>query len=186
MRSTWENFYKTRGRFYLTPHSAIKKVISKFKAYRIKKVLDLGCGSGRHAVTLAREGFKLTGVDYSKTALDLAKKWAKVEKLKIDFKKGNIHKEFPFKDNSFGAVLAIDALQYESTEDLKFSLGEIRRVLKPGGLLFITLPTVVNNPLVTHLVFTEEEIKELISDKFKVLESFFDEEKFLCVLGIKK
>jgi len=186
MRSTWENFYKTRGRFYLVPHSKINRVIAKLKAYRVKKVLDLGCGSGRHSVALAKEGFDVTGIDYSKNALDLAAKWAKSEKVKINFVKGNIHKKLEFKDNLFGAILAIDALHYESTKDLKFSIGEIVRILKPGGLAFITLPTMINNPLVTHLVFTEKEIKELIAEKFKILESFLDEEKFLCVLGIKQ
>jgi ubiquinone/menaquinone biosynthesis C-methylase UbiE len=185
MKKTWEQFYEKRGRFYLLPHPQFGKVISRFKTYRAQKVLDLGCGSGRHSIVLAQEDFQVTGIDYSVKALKLAKKWAKVEKKKIVFKKGNIHKKLPFRDNTFDAVLAIDSIHYDTTEAIDFTLEEASRVLKSGGVIFVTLPTQIGNPLVTHLIFDKEEIKEIVSKKFKILDTFMDKAKYLCVFGVK-
>lgn len=183
-RKTWEQFYKNRGRYYLIPHENISKVISKFSIYKIKKVLDLGCGSGRHTILLSKEGFNLTGIDFSKEAIKLARLWAKKENVKSKFVIGNIHKKLNFKNDSFDGITAIDSLQYESTKDLEFTLKECKRVLKRGGLLFITLPTKICNPLVTHLIFKEEEIKDILSKDFSLLQSFLDKSHFLCTFAI--
>ncbi|MDD3648168.1 MAG: methyltransferase domain-containing protein [Candidatus Dojkabacteria bacterium] len=181
MKNTWENFYKTRGRFYLLRHPDFGKVIRKLKAYRTRKVLDLGCGSGRHLIELARNGFTVTGVDFSKEALNLAEKWAKSEKLKITTAAADIHKKLKFKDDSFDAVLAIDSLHYSNSENFEKSLKEIGRVVRLGGIVFITTPTTAGNPLVSHLIFTRDEIFNLMNDHFKVIDSFTDKRKFLCV-----
>jgi len=183
-KDTWEKFYRSRGRYYLLPHQNINKVVSKFQTYKIKKVLDLGCGSGRHTIFLSKTDFSLTGIDFSKKAISLAKKWAKKEKVKPKFIIANIHKKLKLKNNSFDAIIAIDSLHYESSEDLKTTLKECKRVLKNDGLIFITLPTQICNPLVTHLIFTKAEIKDLISAQFSILESFLDKNNFLCTFAI--
>ncbi len=183
-KKTWEQFYKNRGRYYLVPHENINKVISNFSIYKIKKVLDLGCGSGRHSILLSKEGFKLTGIDFSKEAIKLARRWAKKENIKPKFLTGDIHRKLNFKDNSFDGILAIDSLQYESTNDLKFTLKECRRILRDGGILFITLPTKICNPLVTHLIFQKEEIRQILSKDFGLLQSFLDKSHFLCTFAI--
>lgn len=186
MEKSWERFYRLRGRFYLLPHPQIGKIIAKFNVYRVKKILDLGCGSGRHCIKLAKSGFKVTGIDFSKEAIKLAKKWAKREKLKITFKIGDIHKTFQYKNNSFNGILAIDSIHYETVQSLNFTLIEAKRVLKKGGIIFVTIPTQIGNPLVTHLIFSKEETKEMISKHFKIIDSFMDKSKFLCVFGIKE
>jgi len=166
------------------PHEKIGKVISKFSTYKVKKILDLGCGSGRHTILLSKRGFNLTGIDFSKEAVKLARLWAKKERVKPQFIIGQIHKKLAIQDNSFDAVIAIDSLHYESTDDLIFSLKECKRILKDGGLSFITLPLQICNPLVTHLIFTRDEIKNLLSADFHILESFEDKNKFLCTFAI--
>ncbi|MBN2016341.1 class I SAM-dependent methyltransferase [Candidatus Dojkabacteria bacterium] len=186
MRKDWENLYKKSGRFYLLPHPEFSTVISKFKTYRAQNILDLGCGSGRHAIFLAQEGFKVTGIDFSKEAISLAKKWAKNYKLKIKFETGNIHKELKYKDGSFDGILAIDSIHYDTRDSLEFTLKESKRVLKQGGLAFITLPTQIGNPAVTHLIFTEEEIRSFVSKYFKIIDEFVDARKFLCLFAISK
>jgi ubiquinone/menaquinone biosynthesis C-methylase UbiE len=186
MKDTWEKFYKSRGRYYVLQHQLFDKVIQKFNRAKVHKVLDLGSGSGRHAVKLASEGFKVVGIDYSSEALSLARKWAKKEDLAITFKKQNIHKKLKFSDNSFDAIIAIDSLHYDSTESLEKTLQEMKRVLRKNGVVFLTLPTQIGNPLVTHLIFSEREIKDLVSKYFKLTASEIDTKKFLCIFAIDK
>jgi 2-polyprenyl-3-methyl-5-hydroxy-6-metoxy-1,4-benzoquinol methylase len=50
-----------------------------------KKVLDLGCGSGTTAFTLAKLGFNVTGLDISQTAIEMAQDLALKQELKIQF-----------------------------------------------------------------------------------------------------
>ncbi len=186
MKKTWNQFYKQRGRFYLQPHPSIDKIINKFMDYRVKRVLDLGCGSGRHCIRLAKSDFKMIGMDFSKESLKLAKRWAKKEKLKIKFITGDIHKKIPFNRKLFDGILAIDSLHYDTIEALEFTLNESKRVLKNKGIIFITLPTQICNPLMTHLIFSKEEIVNLVSKHFKIIDKFLDKRNFLCVFGLHK
>ena len=182
---TWDQFFKKRGRYYLVPHPDLPKVISKFRTFRVKKVLDLGSGSGRHSIALAKARFDVTGMDFSKEALQLAKKWAKLENLKLTLKKGDFHEKLPFNKDAYDAVIAISCLQYHSKEALKFTLLEINRILKKRGLLFLTLPLETGTPDMTHLVFTKKEIDEIIQDHFKPLNHFIDKQKHYCIFGMK-
>lgn len=185
MKKVWNEFYKNRGRYYLIPHPDFDSVIKKFKLYRMKRVLDLGCGSGRHSIALAKEGFSVTGIDFSEDALTLAKRWAHAEELDITFKKTDFKKKLPFRENSFDSVIAIDSLQYDTRTTLEFALEDSSRVIREKGLFFITLPTKVGNPLVSHLVFEETEIKQLVTKWFSIIDTFIDSSYFLCVLAIK-
>lgn len=186
MKRDWNRLYKTRGRFYLEPHEDFHDILSKLKAYSVEKVVDLGCGSGRHSIALAEKDFTVTAVDYSDRALDLAKKWAKNKDLEITFKKSNIYKKLPFNENKFDAALAVDSLHYGSREDLENALDEIRRIIKSGGLLFLTLPIMVGEPVVTHLVFTEDEISGMLKDNYRILNKSIDSKGSLSLLCILK
>lgn len=187
MNNIWDQFFEKRGRFYLLPHSAIKRIIEKFKLFKIRKVLDLGCGSGRHCILLAKEGFVVTGLDYSKKALDLARNWAENEDLDINLTKANFEKPLPYKDESFDAVIAIDSIHYSSTDTIRTVLKEMKRIVTEHGLIFITLPTTVGNPLITHLVFKKDEVEKFLKKDFQIIDSFMDEKKNYCVFAkVKK
>ena len=58
----------------------------KKKGIRKGKVLDLGCGGGRHVVPFAKEGFESYGIDFSEEAIKLAKKFADEENVKVDLR----------------------------------------------------------------------------------------------------
>ena len=53
-----------------------------------KRILDIGCGTGRHAIELAKRGYKVTGVDLSKSQLQRAKEKASDAKVEIEFIRG--------------------------------------------------------------------------------------------------
>jgi len=104
----------------------------------VARVLDLGCGNGRHAVYFAREGFQAAGIDLSPQAVEWARDWAQRENLDIDFRVAGIEQN-PFEDGSFDAVVSHGVLDHVPMETARKAAEEVRRVLKPGGLFYCDL-----------------------------------------------
>lgn len=95
-----------------------------------RRVLDLGCGGGLIAEQAARKGARVTGIDISQAALGVARRHAAGNCLKIGYLRGATE-ELPFDENSFDVVIAFDVLEHVS--DLSATIGEVSRVLRPGG-----------------------------------------------------
>jgi ubiquinone/menaquinone biosynthesis C-methylase UbiE len=98
------------------------------------QILDCPTGFGRHAVVLAEEGYRVTGLDRSAALL------AEAETRRVDpawprFIRGD-YRELPFEDASFDAVLNLfSSLGYLGRDEDVGVLQEFRRVLRPGGAL---------------------------------------------------
>jgi SAM-dependent methyltransferase len=97
-------------------------------------VLDAPCGYGRHALVLARDGHRVTGVDRSPVLLEEARRasggaaWPR-------WVQGDLREPLPFADASFDAVLNLFSSfvgYYDAAADTRF-VAEARRVLRPGG-----------------------------------------------------
>jgi 2-polyprenyl-6-hydroxyphenyl methylase/3-demethylubiquinone-9 3-methyltransferase len=102
-----------------------------------KSVLDLGCGGGFMAEASARQGAHVIGVDPSAPAIEAAKLHAKESGLSVDYRVGT-GEQVPVADSAVDIVVCVDVLEH--VRDLDAVIGEIRRVLKPGGLfLFDTI-----------------------------------------------
>jgi SAM-dependent methyltransferase len=101
-------------------------------------LLDVPCGFGRHAVPLARAGYRAVGVDRSEALLAEARRRAGGERwpklTRADYR------DLPFSDESFDAALNLfTSLGYLGDEQDTEVLGEICRVLRPGGRLVIEI-----------------------------------------------
>lgn len=101
-----------------------------FNAYRGKKLLEIGCGAGIDLVRFARAGAIVTGVDLSRTSIDLARRNMAQNGLDADLRIMN-GEALEFAGDSFDVVYAHGVLQY--TADTVRMIAEIHRVLKPGG-----------------------------------------------------
>lgn len=101
-----------------------------FSAYKGKNLLEIGCGVGIDLVRFARGGAKVTGIDLSKTAIDLACKNFQQGEQNADLRVMN-GECMQFADNTFDVVYAHGVLQY--TADPAKMIDEIHRVLRPGG-----------------------------------------------------
>jgi len=108
------------------------------------KILDVGCGGGFLSNELARQGYKVTGVDLSLESLKVAE--AHDETKSVKYEVADAYK-LPFADESFDALTAMDFLEH--VEDPEKVIKEFSRVLKPNGLFFFH--TFNRNPL-AHLV----------------------------------
>ncbi|MDD5290961.1 MAG: methyltransferase domain-containing protein [Patescibacteria group bacterium] len=95
-------------------------------------VLDIGCGPGVFSKILARQGFKIYGVDFSPGVIKVAER--KSENLNINYQVASIY-NLPFTDNYFDKIICLGVLQ--TVEDHETAISEMRRVLKKDGLLTI-------------------------------------------------
>jgi sterol 24-C-methyltransferase len=94
------------------------------------KVLEVGCGCGAIATSMGEiSGSTMFGQNID--ASQIEKSWLNPKLQKENFTVGDFNVPLPYEDNSFDAVYAIQPMTYVSNPD--FTLGEIFRILKPGG-----------------------------------------------------
>ncbi|HET9402935.1 MAG TPA: class I SAM-dependent methyltransferase [Candidatus Acidoferrales bacterium] len=103
-----------------------------------QKVLDVACGTGVVAVTAARAGAAVTGLDLTPELLERARYNAQLAGVKVDWHEGDVEK-LPFDDAAFDAVVSQFGHIFAPRPEL--AVGEMLRVLKPGGTIaFSTWP----------------------------------------------
>ncbi len=101
-------------------------------------VLDVGCGTGVVAITAAKRGASVMGIDLSPTLLEHAYKNASLAKVNIDFKEGDVE-ALPYPDSAFDVVLSQFGHMFAPRPQV--AIAEMLRVLKPGGkMAFSTWP----------------------------------------------
>jgi SAM-dependent methyltransferase len=100
----------------------------------VQSILDLGCGTGRHALELARRGYEIVGVDMSEGMLEQARQRSLRDGAQASFVLGDIRNVQL--GRRFDAVLSMFAVVgYQTSEaDLKATFDNVRRHLEPGGI----------------------------------------------------
>ncbi len=125
---------------YFKEHDFLDELSAKtiqimLKDYGLKKVLDVGCGTGRLVKFLNKRGFDAFGCDSEALGLKIARKINK---------KGKIFKasaeELPLENESFDLVSALSVIEHLSEKGGINFIKEARRVLKKQGLFFIITP----------------------------------------------
>lgn len=95
--------------------------------------LDIGCGVGRHALALAEMGYRVTGIDGSDSGLAYAAEDAARRGLAVDWRNASML-DLPVPDSSCDYVLAWNVIYHGDRSVVERCVGEIARVLKPGGI----------------------------------------------------
>lgn len=100
--------------------------------------LDAGCGSCAHSIRLANRGFLVQAVDFSESALELARADVKTRGLgnRIEIQREDIL-VLSFEDESFDYILCWGVLMH--IPNLEKAISELSRVLKPGGVVVISV-----------------------------------------------
>ena len=98
------------------------------------RTLDAGTGSGNLAVALVRRGANVTGIDFCEPAFVLARRKAPA----ATFQFGDLTRPLEFADGTFDLVACSAVLHVLSRAEQRFAVGELARVLRPGGRLVIT------------------------------------------------
>lgn len=128
---------------------------------RGRRVLDAGCGSGYGAAELAREASEVLAIDIAGEAIDYAREHYHAENLR--FERASCL-EIPAPEASFDLVVAFEIIEHLS--DWRAFLGEVRRVLAPGGQFLVSTPN--------KLYYTEARA-ELGPNPFHVHEFEYEE-----------
>ncbi len=102
------------------------------------RVLDVGCGFGNNLVPFADIGCACHGVDIHAEMAATAQEVMDGRGFSAEFREGS-NRSLPYPDGHFDLVLSVNTLHYEGTELLVMAaLNEFRRVLKPGGVLYLS------------------------------------------------
>jgi glycine/sarcosine N-methyltransferase len=104
-------------------------------------VLDCACGVGTQALGLARAGYDIEGTDLSKLAVERASREATKRKLDVEFRVDDMRLLATCETRRYGAIVAFDnAIPHlDSDEDVAKALAAMRRSLRAGGKIFISL-----------------------------------------------
>jgi SAM-dependent methyltransferase len=131
----WEEIFSTREWGKYPPEHVVRFVASNF--YRVPdrkevRLLEIGCGPGANVWFMAREGFAVSAIDGSPTAIQRASERLSREGLNVDLRVGDFTK-LPWPDSSFDGVVENVSLNCNRWDAVQRALREIRRVLKPGA-----------------------------------------------------
>ncbi len=101
------------------------------------KILDLGCGRGRHSINLARKGYHVTGIDLSEQAIETAKEKAKNEGLEnVNFEVRDMRTPLPA---TFDAIVNLFTTfgYFSSNEENAAVLDSVVKMLESGGIFVL-------------------------------------------------
>jgi SAM-dependent methyltransferase len=144
----YDALYKDKD--YQAECDLLRRVFQQYAARPVHSILDLGCGTGNHAIPLAQRGFQVTGVDRSTEMLERARQKARAAALSYvpEFIQGDV-RQVELGKTSDAALFMFAVLGYQlSNTDVLAALQNARRHLEEDGLLVFDI---WYGPAVLHL-----------------------------------
>lgn len=196
----WDRIYREVGDLQLEILPRIKRASRVFKERGYRKILDLGCGTGKHSIFLAQKGFSIYATDISPVGIEIAKKKAEALNLNnIHFKQHDMSK-IPLPNSFFDAVICIWTIYHGTLPEIFRTVNEIYRVLRPKGMVITDLLSIADSTYgigeeiekntfvgaketeedVPHHYSTREELRQLFSEFREISirassDSYFDD-----------
>lgn len=154
-QSEWDNSYRNRDNFVFYPHEEIIRFVSKYIRKRTgldefkdvvpspekAKLLDLGCGIGRHVIYGHEMGLDAYGIDLSGAAVQVATEWATRKGMSEPGRKilqGDI-RQLPWADGYFNFAVSHGVLDSMPFEIARAACAELARAMATGGLFYCDL-----------------------------------------------
>jgi SAM-dependent methyltransferase len=171
-QNSWDSDYQRRGRLWGGSASPLPRLPCS------SRILELGCGDGKTAVSLVLAGCSVTAIDFSSHAASLCRNTCtdpdRVRILIADIRKT------PFRDESFDIIIASHIIAHLSFSGRRHLASEVLRLLAPGGTIYFrdfstgdfrydrgketeTGTFTRKNGIATHY-FTDDEVLTLFSD----------------------
>lgn len=119
----------------------IATYVPLMRGQRVNRILEIGCGSGNDTVSLVQSGFEVTATDFSVNALSIVRDQLPDVPLLLH----DTRDRFPFGDGSFDMIVAGLSLHYFDQDTTAKVVEEVKRLLRPRGLLLYRMNS-VNDP----------------------------------------
>jgi cyclopropane fatty-acyl-phospholipid synthase-like methyltransferase len=193
-----------KGQFLRQPlHSEMTKIAKHFVSRKVKRVLDLGCGSGQHTVFLAKQGFDVFGLDIAPTGLSETIHLLAEAEVTAHVTLSDIQ-QFPYDDTFFDAIISIEVIHHNPVSAIEETISEMWRVLKPEGIIWVTVPIPRGHPSkrgveiepqtfvpqegfekgMPHHLFTQAELETVFQD-FSILDLHIHDNRHYSLLAEK-
>lgn len=147
--------------------------LALLQADQKQSLLDLGAGTGFDSRFFADHGFSVLAIDFSPEMVRISREQG-IATLELDF--FNLHQV----EQQFDAVWAMNALIHVEKQNLSLILQQIRQILKPNGLFFLSVyggydfEGVFENDLFTPAryfsFYTDENLKTVLADHFEIIQ----------------
>jgi SAM-dependent methyltransferase len=139
------------------------------------RALDLGCGTGTNAITLARHGWRVTGVDFIAGAIRQARHKTAAAGLAIDFIQASVT-DLSILSGPYSYVLDIGCLFGLMEEDRKKYAANLRRLMGPQSwyMLYAWHPRIYKGKV---MGISSEEVDRLLGDGFEKIKEALGEER---------
>ena len=138
---TWDP--QTEERRWQEPAPEAYYLAERWRAQGRRRMLDLGCGLGRHALFFAGQGFDVDAFDLSEDGIAALDQAAEGRQLAVRTRVGDML-ALPYEAGAFDCLVAFHAIYHTDQAGLEQVIAEIRRVLVPGGELFVTFNSIRN------------------------------------------
>ena len=141
---SWEKVFRSRDWGKYPPEELVRFVARTYYSVPDRKsirLLEIGCGTGANVWFMAREGFTVSGIDGSVTAIEKARQRITAERLQAHFEVGDVaalqktFSEMP----PYDGVIDVCCLQHNSIENAERIIGQMWALLKTGGKIFSML-----------------------------------------------
>lgn len=146
------------------------------------RAVDLGCGAGNYAIWMAKQGFEMTAIDFSREAIKLAEELAARESVSCNFVVADLLGDIKEFHSSFDFAYDWELLHHVFPEDRPRYIKNVHSLLRPQGIYFTVCFSEKDpefggegkyrkTPLGTTLYFSsEKELRELYEPLFKIIE----------------
>jgi SAM-dependent methyltransferase len=137
----WDKVYSNDSSFFGEEPSNFALICyADFIEYRVKRLLELGCGQGRDTIFFATNGLDVHAIDSSKVAIENIYQKIRGKKFSLNLKHFQARRELPFGNSYFDAIYSHMFYNMSLTdEELKSLFKESSRVLKNNGLLYFSV-----------------------------------------------
>ena len=128
----YDIFYRSRN--IVDDINFIEEIIGRYLGFKASTILDIGCGTGDHAIELRKRGYKVVGIDISKEMIDIAKSKSREKNIDVEFIVGDV-RDFDLGMKFDVAIALYSVMSYMiENKDLLQALRNIRNHLVSKGL----------------------------------------------------
>ncbi len=135
---SWNNLLEDPRFHWKQPDEGVVALAAQWRGEGRRRLLDLGCGAGRHLAFLQTQGFEVGGMDVAPKGLEACAAAMVAAGLAARLVRADMTR-LPFADTSFDAGIATNVLNHNPRALLQMAVDDIYRVLRPGGQFYLTV-----------------------------------------------